>query len=86
MSEVETIVAQINELGAEEFRQVRAAVESRAQTEDEKIEQFRQKLKAAGIVPELADLKARRARDFTSRQLAICIGEPVSETIIRERR
>ena len=79
------VLEQITTLEADELQEVRRAVQERlASTEERnKHARFYQALVASGLIREI---KNPPAADVPERRLAEVQGEPVSETIIQERR
>ncbi len=82
---LDQVINQLNTLQAAELEQLEQAIqERRAATEEaKKKEAFHQALLASGLVKRIA---RRRKPDTSERRLIEVQGEPVSETILRERR
>lgn len=86
---VEQIVNEVQTLSAEDLRKVRSVVDSILETKDEKPqmteEEFTQHLYEKGIIgkppPPITDFS--RYENYVP---VTVTGEPISETIIRERR
>jgi hypothetical protein len=79
------ILDQLPTLDVEELRQLNQAIEKRLSPQEEtrKREAFRQALLASGLVKEI---KPPRRTEISERQLIEVQGQPVSKTIIEERR
>lgn len=82
---LDQVINQLNMLQAEELDLLEQAVRERRAATDEarKKEAFHQALLASGLVKRIA---RRTEPDRSERHLIEVQGEPVSETIIRERR
>ena len=82
---LDQVINQLDTLQAEELEQLEHAIRERRAATDEakKQEAFHQALLASGLVKRIA---RRREPDTSERRLIEVQGEPVSETIIRERR
>ena len=86
---VEQIVNEVQTLSAEDLRKVRSVVDSILETKDEKPtmteEEFEQHLYEKGIIgkppPPITDFSR-----YENYKRVTVEGEPISETIIRERR
>lgn len=79
------VIEILEDLNVEELKQVQEAVQKRLQPRDEAAAEraFEQALLASGLVKEIKRPTTRPAWD---RPLITIQGEPLSETIIRERR
>ena len=79
------VIEMIEELGIEELKQAQRAIEERLASDEKaaKMERFHAALIASGMVKEIKRPSARPAWEGPPITIE---GEPLSETIIRERR
>ena len=79
------VISQLDTLKIEELQHLEAAVRERLRpaSEDEKRAALHEALLASGLVKRIA---RRTEPDLSPRHLIEVQGEPVSETILRERR
>lgn len=88
MTTVEKMITEMDDLSLQELGRLQTALEEklmRARTEQEREDQFERMLLEKGIISSLPNRRA--ATPAADRPAPIKIeGEPLSETIIRERR
>ncbi len=82
---LDQVISQLDTLKTEELRQLEGAVQERLRpvSEEEKQAAFHQAMLAAGLI---SRIKPPRTAENAERPLLEVQGEPVSETIMRERR
>lgn len=82
---LEQVINQVHTLQADELQILEQAIRARRVSTEEakKKEAFHQALLASGLVKRIV---RRTEPDTSERRLVEVLGEPVSETIIRERR
>ena len=90
MAGLNQILDLVRELSPDELRQLRDAVDDRlawdGMTEDEREDAFERDLLRRGIISRIPDRSKATPEDQRPPLIEILSGEPVSETIIRERR
>jgi single-stranded DNA-binding protein len=80
---LQQVLEQIQALNPDELQEVNRAIQERLESDEDKRQRFHQALHASGLVKQF---KTPPADDIPDRKLVSVQGEPVSQTIIEERR